>query len=814
MSPRSCLPRHSALALAAFAAFASFTSLASAQTAPAANDDGGADAAKQTVTVTGHRIAWPVLPPQPGTVESVSAALIEESINSATTAGVLQYLPSLHVRERYIGDRNGVLVMRVNSSIASAQTTVYADGLLLSNFLANSFSTAPRWGLVAPEEIDHVDVMYGPFSAQDPGNSAGGVVRLVTRMPTRFEAHARVEGFTQRFHEYGTNERFGGGHASASLGHAISGSFGSLAGWLTLDHLDSESHPQTFGNLTAKTGAAATAGTFTDASGSVLYRDIDTSGKPRIIVSSTGIDHTVQDLAKLKLAWRPSERLQATYTLGLWRNSSDGRVDSYLRDSSGRTIWNVGSAYGNPLKYVRIDGVDYTTSTATPSHSESEHWMHGLAVDATLAGVEWQAVASQYKQKKDLTRTATPTSGYDDGWGTGLTGVRSGGQLTDASGTGWHNIDLRGIWRTTLGGSAHTLAFGAHHDRYRLASVSYGTTAAPIIDWLASDGGTLNTNSYGKTQTDAVYLQDEWQITPALTLTAGGRQERWRAFDGSNYSAANVSPNPKTLVYADRAASHFSPKLQLAWAVQPQWLLRGAFGHAVRYPTVAEMFQTFNGANGIKTNDPNLRPEQVDSLELMAQRRWDNASLRASWFHEHKRDALISQTDVTVTPNISSIQNVDRVRTAGLEIAGQASNWLIRGLDLQGSLTYTHSLITRDSRNPALEGTAQPRIPDWRVTLLAAWHATDKLTTSLAWRFSGRQHNALFNTATGQYNDVNPNVYGAVSHYSVLDAKLHVRVDSAWSVSLGVNNLGNFKYYVNPNPYPQRTWFAGVKFDR
>ncbi len=31
--------------------------------------------------------------------------------------------------------------------------TVYADGLLLSNFLNNSFSTAPRWGMVSPEEI-------------------------------------------------------------------------------------------------------------------------------------------------------------------------------------------------------------------------------------------------------------------------------------------------------------------------------------------------------------------------------------------------------------------------------------------------------------------------------------------------------------------------------------------------------------------------------------------------------------------------------------------------------------------------------------
>jgi len=96
---------------------------------------------------------------------------------------------------------------------------------------------------------------------------------------------------------------------------------------------------------------------------------------------------------------------------------------------------------------------------------------------------------------------------------------------------------------------------------------------------------------------------------------------------------------------------------------------------------------------------------------------------------------------------------------------------------------------------------------------VATWRATDALTASLSYRFSGRQHNALLNTTTGQYNDPNPNVYGAVSHYSVFDAKLGYRFSREWSGSVGINNLGNFKYYVNPNPYPQRTFFASLKYD-
>ncbi|CAD5373828.1 Outer membrane receptor protein [Rubrivivax sp. A210] len=789
--------RLSAVALACLCAGASPALLA-------AEADADIQAIDGVVVVTGQRESRlpAALAPVAATVESLTATQIEKSINTVTTAGALQYLPSMHVRERYIGDRNGVLVMRVNSSIASAQTTVYADGLLLSNFLANSFSTAPRWGLVAPEEIERIDTIYGPFSALYPGNSAGGVVYMTTRLPQKFEAHVRLDAFGQRFQEYGSNASFEGNHASASLGDAV----GDFAYWVSLDHLDNRGHPQTFGNTTAKTGAPAAAGTFTDVSGSQVYRDIDTAGRPRIMVSSTGIDHTAQDLTKLKLAWRPRPGLSASYTLGLWQNKSDTTVDSYLRDASGRTVFNAGASLANPFKFVRIDGQDYTVSAAAPSRSESEHWMHGLSLRAKHGAWDWDLIASLYDQKKDVTRSATPANGYD----TGLAELHPGGQLTLADGTGWSNLDLRGQWQGSEGGiaGAHRISFGLHHDRYELASV---TTV--VSDWLAGDGGTLNTNSYGKTQTQALYLQDEWKFAPDWTLVAGGRFESWKAFGGSNFNAANAAPNPKNLVYGDREQSDFSPKLHLGWQAQEGLALTASVGKGVRYPTVNEMFQTFNGPGGIRTNDPHLKPEQVVSWELVAKQELGRSLLRASLFHEDKRDALISQTDTTVTPNISSIQNVDKVRTDGIELAWNLRDVVRRGFDLDGSVTYTHSQIVRDSRNPALEGSRQPRIPDWRATLVGTWHASEALSLSASFRYSGRQHAQLLNTTTGRYNDPNPNVYGAVSSYRVFDAKALYRITPQWSASLGINNIGNYRYYVNPNPYPQRTWFAGLKYD-
>src|SRR5678816_3744560 len=83
-----------------------------------------------------------------------------------------------------------------------ARSLVYADGILISNLLGNGATFTPRWGLVTPEEIERVDVLYGPFSAAYPGNSVGAVVDYVTRMPDKLEAHAKVGVVSQPFELY------------------------------------------------------------------------------------------------------------------------------------------------------------------------------------------------------------------------------------------------------------------------------------------------------------------------------------------------------------------------------------------------------------------------------------------------------------------------------------------------------------------------------------------------------------------------------------------------------------------------------------
>jgi iron complex outermembrane receptor protein len=166
-------------ALALACPFSSF-----AQTAGTPQNDDIPSKELGVVTVTSSRPTS--LPTQiPTTTQGVTREDIARTVNATDSEVALKYFPSLLVRKRYIGDYNhAILSSRASGTGNSARSAVYADGILLSNYLGNGvsgLSFPPRWGTVTPEEIDRVDVMYGPFSAIYPGNSVGAVVDYVTQ---------------------------------------------------------------------------------------------------------------------------------------------------------------------------------------------------------------------------------------------------------------------------------------------------------------------------------------------------------------------------------------------------------------------------------------------------------------------------------------------------------------------------------------------------------------------------------------------------------------------------------------------------------
>ena len=720
-----------------------------------------------TVTVTATRPTS--LPTKiPTTIEGITGTEIAEAINATDSEDALKYFPSLLVRKRYVGDYDhAVLASRASGTGNSARSLVYADGILISNLLGNGATFTPRWGLVTPEEIERVDVLYGPFSAAYPGNSVGAVVDYVTRMPDELEMHAKLSSFGQDFEIYDSADRFTGWQASASAGDRA----GNFSWWLNFNRLDSDGQPLAFANKLVSTGLAGNAGT--PVTGALADRN--PRNQDWLILGSTTQIHTLQTNAKAKLSYDFSPTLRASYTLGVWHNDATRNSDSYLRDSAGNPVYS-GS--------INVDGRSYTVTPAdfAPGRGDLTHLMNGLSIKTH--GREhwnWEVAGSLYDYADDITRAPTIA----------LPAAISGGagRITDQDGTGWRAVSLRGTW-TPGSDNAHVVEFGYQLGDYRLR-----TRVSNTADWIEGAATSRVSEFTGKTQLQSVFVQDSWRFADDWRATLGARVERWEASEGSISNAAS------TLTFGERSETHFSPKAALAYQLTPGWVMRASVGRAVRMPTVSELYQGSISVNVIVNNDPNLEPEKSWTSEFTAERELGNGLLRATWFHEDTRDALYSQTNVTVTPNITNIQNVDHLRTSGLEMAYQAQGVFVPDFDLNASLTYAHSRTVANANFPASVGKWQPRVPEWRANALATYRLGDRWSTTLGARYSGRQYNTLDNS------DPNAFSFTGTSSFLVFDARVRYRIADRWVASLGIDNLGNEEYWAF-HPYTQRTFSA------
>jgi iron complex outermembrane receptor protein len=725
------------------------------------------------------------------TMEGVTREQMAQTINASDSEDALKYFPGLLVRKRYIGDYNhAILSSRASGTGNSARSSVYADGILLSNYLGNGvggLAFPPRWNMVAPEEIERVDVMYGPFSAAYPGNSVGAVVDFVTRMPTRFEVHARAGAVSQPFSLYGTDATYRAWESSASVGNKS----GDLAWQLFFNHTDSHGQPLTFATRVLGNGTPGSAGT--PVTGAIP--GLNNANTPWYILGTGTEYQSQQDQIKLKLAYDFTSTVRASYTLGLWQNTSQGRPVSYLRNAAGQPV------YSGP---ININGLAFTGAQALGggdfalTNQSSTHSMHGLSLKSHTQGTwDWEVLASLYDYAHDTLR--------QNGAANPLPGAATGGAGTvaDGSGSGWNNLALKGTWRPQGLRGAHIVDFGLQQDNYKLSYL----TSSIAGDWLADPAGTLKSNVQGRTQLQSLYAQDAWAFAARWKTVLGLRAEQWRAFDGlSAFSASSA------LGYASRRESYLSPKAALSYQWAPDLVLKASTGRAVRMPTVSELYGATSSTNSRYINDPNLRPERSWTTDLTAEKDLGNALARLSLFTEDVHDALYSQTtyDALANQNISRVQNIGRIHTNGVEVAYSGNDVFRRGLDLNASVTYADSVIRANAGFVSVPGDTlgkqQPNIPKWRATALASYRVNEKWTLAYGVRYSGTQYRTLNNA------DVNGFTYMGVSKYFTTDLRVRYQVTRQWVAALGVDNLNNYRYW-NFHPYPQRSYTAELKFD-
>jgi iron complex outermembrane receptor protein len=124
-----------------------------------------------------------------------------------------------------------------------------------------------------------------------------------------------------------------------------------------------------------------------------------------------------------------------------------------------------------------------------------------------------------------------------------------------------------------------------------------------------------NNNRSVKRNFKAFFIEDIWDITDNLRLTAGARYDDYSDFGDS-----------------------FNPRVGLTWEFLKGYDLKLLYGSAFRAPCFNELYD-------ILFNNPDLDPEEVDSYQVSVGAEFTPSfSSRVTWFRNDKEDYISWQT--------------------------------------------------------------------------------------------------------------------------------------------------------------------------
>lgn len=715
-----------------------------------------------------------------------------ERQNAQTTEEVVKYQPSLQIRQRYIGDPNGVLGIRGADMFSTARNMVYADGLPLHNQLQFTFNGAPRWSMVGPNEIDAVDIVYGPFSAEYSGNSIGGVVNMKTRMPMKEEYYMEGSYFVQPWkYQGGDAGTFDGNRQYFSYGNR----FKDLSVFLGYNRLEATSQPMSY--FIDNSGLKKPTGRETAVTGAVPV--LDTRGMPSYIYGDTGPEQVRTDLVKLKLAYDITPDLMAIFT-GAYeartRKSEEPR--NYLnRVNNGAAYYGDNGANTRDASFAG-QAFNVTNSGFGPSKDHRQTMQVGFQIKGAVTDT-W-----------NIDTTASYLDVFTDDRSTAFFSQsdplnNKSGQVQVFDNFNWTNYDLKLSTEELFGLKQIGFIGGYHFDNYQLGFKQYA-----LSDYTTQARGAENQarRNQGETTTNALFGQVAYRFMPQWDLTLGARYEWWQADNGM----AGLNQ------IADRDDEAISPKASLGFEPGP-WKFRYSFGRAYRFPVIAELYQNLSTPTSITTANANLNPEDGWHHNFMVEYGLGNGYIRANVFRDDVRNMIQSVRRAAGVLTDSAFQNIPETSTTGVELIIDQERIFGSKFDFNFNATWMDAKVedggpdvvfveADGSRNVYnLTGKQRIRLPEWRFNAFTTYHITDVWDTSLAARYTNDSFNDIDN------KDFVNGVFGAQDGFFYLDFKTSYYMktnifDKATKsrLSFGINNLTDETAFVF-HPYPQRTFF-------
>jgi iron complex outermembrane receptor protein len=376
---------------------------------------------------------------------------------------------------------------------------------------------------------------------------------------------------------------------------------------------------------------------------------------------------------------------------------------------------------------------------------------------------------------------------------------------SDYSGT-----DLRWTNRGMLANAPYSVVLGVTYDtldQHRLGYLNFTGSGASAVTGVK---GALRRDENDTVKSFDQYLQAEWQLTPAWSVSAGLRHSSVHFVSDDHYIVGNNGDDSGSANYGATL-----PVLGVMFAVNERLHLYATAGRGFETPTLNELAYQPSGAPGLNFS---LQPARSDNLEVGAKTRFEGiGDLNIALFDTQTQHEIVTLTNVG---GRSTYQNAGATRRTGIEVGW--SNTYAENLHAQAAFslveaTYRDAFKTCNvtpcaaaAQQTVPAGNAIPGVARTGLFASLSW------ATPLGWQtgIEGRYTSKVW------VNDANSDAAGG---YAVLGAHVaYVAVLGPWKLTglLRSDNLLDRRYagsvIVNEGnsrffePAPGRTWAAGA----
>ncbi len=350
------------------------------------------------------------------------------------------------------------------------------------------------------------------------------------------------------------------------------------------------------------------------------------------------------------------------------------------------------------------------------------------------------------------------------------------GARTQASET----LDQYSVPSTGLGGRVELRPPTGEHVQIRFGADTRYVTGETDELYQFVAGAPLNGRAAGgRSLTIGGFTEASVEPADGLTLTAGGRIDRWRIMDGFLRQHALASGAVLTdTAFADRSGWRPTGRGGAAWKPgESAFTLRGAAYLGWRLPTLNELYRGFRIGQDTTQANPLLQPERLRGIDGGID--YDPLStlhFAATVFANRLEDAIGNITLAIAPSGARTLmrQNFHAVSSRGVELDAR----LALGLwSLSASYAFTNAHVRGGGPARPLDGLRPAQTARHAASVTAAW-APRFATLTATLRYIGPQYEDDLNTEA---------LKGAVT----LDATARVPIGHGFAIQSRAENLTN-----------------------